>query len=128
MAVGTSSSEPVGAVPGPAALTARLMSAWQEGSLEGLREIIHPDAVFETTTHRRDGVVQGREAILASLMDYRDSRYPIRVERVAETSQTSGVVYAFARMPLDDKGGFTEGPVTWEITLRDGLLWRTVIH
>jgi hypothetical protein len=128
MAVGTSTSEPVGAVPGPAALTARLMSAWQEGSLEGLREIIHPDAVFETTTHRRDGVVQGREAILASLMDYRDSRYPIRVERVEEISQTSAVVYAFARMPLDDKGGFTEGPVTWEITLRDGLLWRTVIH
>jgi len=61
-------------------------------------------------------------------MDYRDAHYPIRVERVEETSATTGTVYAFARMPLDDKGGFTEGPVTWEITLRDGLLWKTVIH
>jgi hypothetical protein len=83
MAVGISTSEPVGAVPGPAALTARLMSAWQEGSLEGLREIIHPDAVFETTTHRRDGVVQGREAILASLMDYaiRATRFALNASR-----------------------------------------------
>src|SRR4051794_38837008 len=110
MAVGASTSESVDALPGPAALTARLMLAWQDGSLEDLREVIHPDSVFQTTTYQRDGLLQGRDAILESLMDYRNSHYPIRVERVEETSATTGTVYAFARMPLDDKGGFTEGP------------------
>jgi hypothetical protein len=81
------------------------MLAWQEGSLEDLRAVIHPDSVFRSTTYQRDGVLQGRDAILQSLMDYRDSHYPIRIERLEETSATTGVVYAFPRMPLDDQGG-----------------------
>lgn len=111
-----------------AELTRAAMKAYDAQNWEAFGAFVHPDATFELVA--ADGQpVRGRDAILETMRRARsETFYDATVSEIVPLTDTTAEAHGRVRYPLPGGRGHADAAFTWDVELRDGLIWGVRIR
>lgn len=105
-------------------LARRYFALVEEGDLEQLVELMHPEVELVVKSTRAGEVLRGRDAVLAFAREQSSHLFESTAEVFAPLDETRIVVEGRIRW-LDDERVLRDDPAVWALEFCDGLLRRS---
>lgn len=112
------------ASPTPTQLVHALGKAFKASDWDGIAKLYHPDALVKT-------VIGGEEprpglAFIQLLRDTEDAQFRMPRWTAADLDEHAALVSGINQRRFEPRG-FSTSPVSWVMTFRDGLLYRSAV-
>lgn len=108
----------------PAAqLVAAAMAAYEQGDLDGLAELVHPEAELQMLL-LGDDPARGPDGLRDALRPRGDVVHRPTVTHIESISDDAAIMAGRIQY-TDTRGGLTDREAVWLTVLREGRLWRT---
>ncbi len=105
-------------------LARRYFALVDEGDVERMRDLIHPEVEMVLKTTRPGDVLRGREDVVAFARDQSERFFESSATVFEPLDETRIVVEGRIRW-LDDERVLRDDPMIWALEFRDGLLRRS---